>query len=150
MNQEEISAAVGKILQNPDFAGLVRDLRGDQKESGDLMAQLPEVLARLEPILGSVEALQPMQPIHQSAESNHSSDSTAGEQPQPGPEAVLKESANPLRRYDKARAEKLMSALKPYLKPERCEIIDRCMSAMQLTDVIGVLRELEGQGRGKA
>ena len=37
-----------------------------------------------------------------------------------------------------------MSALKPYLSPERCTMIDKCMSVLQLGDVMTVLRGLDG------
>lgn len=37
-----------------------------------------------------------------------------------------------------------MGALKPYLKPERQQIIDRCMSVMQLSDVMGAFGGLDG------
>jgi hypothetical protein len=34
---------------------------------------------------------------------------------------------------------KLLSALKPYLSPARCAIVDRAMSAMQLGEILGTM-----------
>ncbi len=48
------------------------------------------------------------------------------------------------KQYDKARAEKLLYAIKPYLNPTRCSIIDKCVSVMQITDLMGALGGLEG------
>ncbi len=48
------------------------------------------------------------------------------------------------KKYDKARAEKLLYAIKPYLNPTRCAIIDKCVSVMQITDLMGALGGLEG------
>ena len=134
MNTDDISAAIGKIMQNPEFAGLVRELRGENGDQADvsreMLAHLPEVMGILGPMLGNAE--KPDQP-------------EPAEKPREKPEPPRE----PPKRFDKTKAEKLMFAIKPYLKPQRCEIIDKCMSAMQLTDVIGVLKDLEGLNKPK-
>ena len=44
---------------------------------------------------------------------------------------------------------KLLSALKPYLSRNRCEIIDKCVSVIQITDIVEALQGLEGLTKPK-
>lgn len=129
-NTPDISGMIEKIMQNPEFAGMVKELRGDGGTGdvqGDIMSKLPEVMAMLSPMLGGQGKLgdggQKEEKSEKNSEIRH-----------------LKS----IDRYDKTRAMRLMSALKPYLSPERCTMIDKCMSVLQLGDVMTVLRGLDG------
>ena len=129
-NMPDISGMIEKIMQNPEFAGMVKELRGDGGTGvvqGDIMSKLPEVMAMLSPMLGGQGKLgdggQKEEKSEKNSEIRH-----------------LKS----IDRYDKTRATRLMSALKPYLSPERCTMIDKCMSVLQLGDVMTVLRGLDG------
>ena len=54
-NMPDISGMIEKIMQNPEFAGMVKELRGDGGTGdvqGDIMSKLPEVMAMLSPMLG--------------------------------------------------------------------------------------------------
>ena len=42
-----------------------------------------------------------------------------------------------------------MGALKPYLSRDRCEIIDKCVSVIQITDIVEALQGLEGLTKPK-
>lgn len=113
---EDIGSMVEKIMQNPEFQNLVGDLRGSEAppDSDALMSRLPEVMARLSPLLSSAE--------HAPAE----------EEARPSPPAVVSGG-----KFSRKNAERLLTALKPYLRASRCGIIDKCMSVMQIGDLIG-------------
>lgn len=125
---DDISAMISKIVQNPEFASLVNGLRGDQGEkSSDELAhemeeKIPDAMKMLSQLTGGEKSEET-----QSGESK--------------PESTIE---SKLKNFDKAKAERLMLALKPYLSPERCAVIDKCMSVMNISDVIGALKGLEG------
>lgn len=122
----DLSEMLKKIIENPEFAGMVSELRGDgdsESASREMLEKLPGVMEMVKPMLES------------GAAANHEEKKESDKQlnqPQ-----VLK-------KYDKARAEKLMYALKPYLSTTRCEIIDKCVSVLQIGDVMSVLGGLDG------
>ena len=129
-NMPDISGMIEKIMQNPEFAGMVKELRGDGGTGdvqGDIMSKLPEVMAMLSPMLGGQGKLGDGGPKEEKSEKN----------------SEIRHLKS-IDRYDKTRATRLMSALKPYLSPERCTMIDKCMSVLQLGDVMTVLRGLDG------
>ncbi len=141
---EDISSMVEKIMKNPEFAGIVNELRGTEAgtqsevTTNDMLSHLPEVVSMLKPFLGDSSSASSSGP-DQATQTSDSDTPTSS-----APEAQ-KVSAPPLpKKYDKSRAEKLMSALKPYLNSNRCEIIDRCVSVMQITDVMEALQGIEG------
>ncbi len=128
---EEISSIIEKIIQNPEFAGMVSEIKGESEKnspgdmSKEMMSKLPEVMSMVSSIFGG--------------DKKASSDKDSGKTEQ------IKSMANNLHlnKYDKSKAEKLLYALRPYLSDSRCEIIDRCVSVMQITDVVGALQGLE-------
>ena len=44
---------------------------------------------------------------------------------------------------NKDKRNKLLSALKPYLSPARCTLIDKTMNAMQIGEVLGVMQSAQ-------
>lgn len=147
----DLSQMIQKIMQNPEFSNMVNELRGEmsgdkqgddaqntQKSNDDItaemMSKLPDVMAMVSPLLGKSDG------DHAKSDGNpHDSKSQDSK------------SANNLpKKYDKAKAEKLLYAIKPYLSQTRCEMIDKCVSVMQLGDVMGSLGGLDGLlGSGK-
>ncbi|MGN1410163.1 MAG: hypothetical protein ACI4XJ_08300 [Eubacteriales bacterium] len=138
--ENDISALISRIIQNPEFAEMVKELRGTDENVSDvqkdMMEKLPGVLETVSPLLGGT---------------NSSEKSEKEENPKPERadehgegEEKSKAAFKSVQKYDKGKAEKLMCALKPYLNPERCLIIDRCLSVMQLTDVVGALGGIDG------
>ena len=128
---EDLSAVIEKIIKNPEFAGMVSEIKGGgQENSGDvsqeMMKKLPDVMKMVSSMFGG-------------------SDSGKAEVQ---PTALTKPSSSgvglPSAKYDKARAEKLLHALKPYLNSGRGEIIDRCLSVMQISDIARAVGGLEG------
>lgn len=125
----DISSMIQKIMQNPEFSNMVKELRGEmgnnaqsvdaskstEDTTADMMAKLPDVMAMLSPIIGKSESTS-------SSENNN--------------DIIPK-------KYDKAKAEKLLFAIKPYLNGTRSDIIDKCVSVMQLSDVMGTLGGLD-------
>ncbi|MBR3999707.1 MAG: hypothetical protein IKI93_15365 [Clostridia bacterium] len=119
----DLSEMLKKIIENPEFAGMVSELRGDGDPDGasrEMLEKLPGVMELVKPMLES------------SGEKTENSDSQKEKEQQTA------------KRYDKVRAEKLMSALKPYLSPNRCQIVDKCVSVLQIGDVMNVLGGLDG------
>lgn len=137
--QQKLFQTVEHIMKSPELVGIINELRGSGDPSGDnavsqteILSHLPEVTAMLRPLLGDTSA--------------DTAASTAEEvQDVQEVQDVRPVSAAPSpKKYDKARAEKLMSALKPYLSKNRCDMIDKCVSVIQLTDVVEALQGLEG------
>jgi len=123
----DLSEMLKKIIENPEFAGMVGQLRGDgdsESASREMLEKLPDVMEMVKPMLG------------------------AGTEEEHGEKVIENKNPNLVRKkYDKTRAEKLMIALKPYLSQNRCEIIDKCMSVLQIGDVMSVLGGLDGLTR---
>lgn len=117
----DLTEMLKKIIENPEFSGMVGELRGDgdgESAARDMMEKLPGIMEMVKPMLGS---------------------GVSEENSTPKEKAEKQETTMVMKKYDKARAEKLMCALKPYLKPARCEMIDKCLSVMQIGDVMNVL-----------
>lgn len=122
MNGEDLTSVLRKIIENPEFAGMVSELRGEGNAadaSQEMLSKLPDVMAMVSPMLDSGEKQE---------------------------EAPSEEAAVPmgLKKYDKTRAEKLMAALKPYLNPTRCSMIDKCLSVMQIGDMMSMFGGIDG------
>lgn len=125
----DIGGIISKIIKNPEFAEMVREIKGGNESSGDvqkeMLDKLPEVMSMVSPLLSS-------------------SSETADAKGQNGEQVEQPKETKIGKKYDKGNAEKLMRALKPYLKPERQQMIDRCMSVMQLSDVVNTLGGIDG------
>ena len=131
MNNEDISGIIKGIMQNPEFSKIVEGVRGEKKGGGEastdeIMSKLPEVMAMLSPLL---------------SEGTSDGKSAPKVNLGGGGTSAIEKIAG---KYDRARGEKLLKALKPYLNKERCEIIDKCVSVMQLGDGVGSFGALEG------
>lgn len=127
---EDLSSVIEKIIKNPEFAGMVSELKGGERASTEdvsqeMMKKLPDVMNMVSSMFGGSEA---------KAESPAESVATS----------VVDGAKPPSPRYDKGKAEKLLCALKPYLNSGRGEIIDRCLSVMQISDIARAIGGLEG------
>jgi len=132
-SQGDISSIIEQIIKNPEFSNLVSGLKGGgenkstEETTKDMLARLPEVLSMVSPMISN--------------EAGTDTDQKTNNKPSEATQASI--STTLPKKYDKAKAEKLLYALKPYMNTERCGIIDKCVSVMQLTDVVGVLQGLE-------
>ncbi len=128
---EDLSSVIEKIIKNPEFAGMVSELKGGERASTEdvsqeMMKKLPDVMNMVSSMFGSSSE----------AKAESSAESVV---------APVAGDAKPVSpRYDKGKAEKLLYALKPYLNSGRCEIIDRCLSVMQISDIARAIGGLEG------
>lgn len=150
--ERDLTQMVEQIMKNPEFTGIINELRGgsekgdtQQVSQGEILSHLPEVMSMLKPLIGGNDSgaektEPPKQESEQSAPSHGPSSDSASS---PGNSAHPVSALLP-KKYDKSRAEKLMAALKPYLNSNRCEIIDKCVSVMQITDVVEALQGIEG------
>ena len=144
-NKHDLTAMIQKIVQDPSFAGMVSELREDSSSassgeiSSEMMEKLPDVLSMLSPMLGSQDDAPQEKEENKKEEHGETRENTVQEKRK----GMRIEQILP-KKYDKNKAEKLLHALKPYLSPSRCAIIDQCMSVMQLTDVMQALQGLEG------
>lgn len=133
---ENIPRMVEQIMKNPEFTGIINELRGGnapQVSQTEILSRLPDVMAMLKPLVGDSKP---------SPAGEKSEDIPKAEEPVRAVTAVPK-------KYDKNRAEKLMAALKPYLSRNRCEIIDKCVSVIQITDIVEALQGIEGLTKPK-
>ncbi len=130
---EDLSQLVGKIMSSPGFGELVNELKQsgvgsangqpDDKVSGspptteELSAKLPSILSAL----GSTGT------------PSKSIDS-----------GTIDKAMNALRKMDSGNCEKLLCALKPYLNRERGDVIDKAVSVMKITDLLGAMGDIPG------
>lgn len=138
-----VAQMVEQIMKNPEFAGIVGELRGASGDAPpvtqtEILSRLPDVMAMLKPLVGEMSGTPPEKSQEDAAKNEESPVSPPPEEPAKAVSSVLP------KKYDKVRAEKLMAALKPYLNPNRCEIIDKCVSVIQITDVVEALQGIEG------
>ena len=138
---EDIGAAVERILKDPAFSNLVRELGGG--DGTDLMGRLPEVMKTLGPILGS-------------GGGGADPGETKPDGPKPDPPPA-EQSAAPVpvevigkKPFSRGNAEKLFLALRPYLGDRRRTMVDRCVSVMQMTELMKAagIADLGGRGEG--
>ncbi|MBQ9996936.1 MAG: hypothetical protein IJP32_11225 [Clostridia bacterium] len=142
--QSSISQMVEQIMKNPELTGIINELRGGTGNATpvsqtEILSHLPDVMAMLKPFTGGQGEREAAAPEKE----EKSEPVPKTEEPAKAVSAVLP------KKYDKNRAEKLMGALKPYLSRDRCEIIDKCVSVIQITDIVEALQGLEGLTKPK-
>ncbi len=141
----DISSIITKIIQNPEFAEMVSGMKGNGESAGDvqreMLENLPGVMSMVSPLVSGKSGGDESEKSGDSGSDNNGDDAKQTMKTVGSP---AKPSGKGSGKYDKGKAEKLMYALKPYLSPERCRIIDRCVSLMQLTDVVEAFGGLEG------
>ncbi len=141
-----IAQMVEQIMKNPELTGIINELRGTSGgtpavSQEEILSHLPDVMAMLKPMTGDGDTSGP--PPEIPASPAQSSETAA---PQENVKAV---SAAFPKKYDRNRAEKLMAALKPYLNETRCDIIDKCVSVLQITDVVGAMQGIDSLKKPK-
>lgn len=136
LDNEDLTSVIEKIIQNPEFAGMVNSMRGESEQkntadiSKEMMNKLPGVMSMVSSMLNSDGEENTK---HKNSDESKKINS------------VL--SGLNISRHDKDKAEKLLRALRPYLNGNRCEIIDKCVSVMQITDVVGALQGIDKLGK---
>ena len=146
-NTGDISSMIGKIMSDPAFTEMVGRLKSsgssvsglsdvetsDDKSSENFQSrpapEISDVMAAIGPMLSGIGADggKHAQKLNESSRTENT-----------------EEHQRRFRKHDKAQAEKLLNALKPYLSKNRCEIIDKCVSVMQITDIVSAFGGIEG------
>ena len=134
----ELNTMVQNILQNPEFASLVKEMRGDTSENTEIdtekiMAKLPEMLSMLG-LSGSNSSPKEEKGSTDSQNSIKTEENTHSQ-----PTALSRF----LKPGSQDKRNKLLCALKPYLSPARCSLIDKTMNAIKLGEVMGVMQSVQ-------
>ena len=158
---EDLGAAVERIMADPAFSRMVKELGGG--DGGDLMEKLPKVMETLGPMLGGGnggEAVPSSPGSSGTRAAPAESSGTAEPGAEPGAESGAESGAGPAmpadgilskagsRPYNRSDAEKLFLALKPYLGERRRELADRCVSLMQMGELMKAAGLLSRHGAG--
>lgn len=148
---QDLSEMLGQVMENPAFATMVQKLRQEMGDTLDLSAlaeKLPAMLSMLSGMgngitvpemsdstttAGTATVLDT--PIH--TDTKAADGSGARGKGETFPQELF-------RPETRDKRNKLLSALKPYLSPSRCAMIDRAMSAMQLGELLGTMGNLPG------
>lgn len=134
---DDLSQMIGKIMANPEFGSLVNQLKNTELSSenteGKKNAPSPaevdpaEVAKKIPDLMGMLN--QTKIP--------------------PSDSAKIEKALGTLKKMDNRNCEKLLSALKPYLRSERGEIIDKAVSMMKITDMLGALQQMDSGEKEK-
>ena len=107
---QDLNAVLEGILKNPDFQKLASDL-GKTPDGEDPLSRLPKMLATVAPLL-------------------------EGKKEEEKVEMEIRPSAQKL---NKNNAERLLTALKPYLSENRRALVDQCVNVLQIGDLVSAL-----------
>jgi len=144
----DISEMLRQVMENPQFGAMVQAVKNQMGTDGDgtpdpakIMEKMPDLLSVLGPMLGGggTDTKENFQGEKAEPEEEHETgeaeaDSSAGFPP------VLQQFFKPDSREKRNR---LLAALKPYLSPARCALVDKAMSAMQMGELLGTVMPLE-------
>lgn len=146
---EDFSQIVNKILSMPEFGSMVNELKSStaateetgKKEisSEEITKKLPEIMEKLGLRSSSEESVKGSRPNE--TEKSVSLSSADSEK--------IEKAVKTLKKMDNQKCEKLLGALKPYLSRERGEVIDKAMSVMKITDILGAVQEINPEGNRK-
>lgn len=125
---EDLSLVIEKIMSNPEFGNLVNQL----KNSGIAEEKRPHSDPTADEITKKLPDLMGL--LTQSGSQIPSADSEK-----------ISKALSSLRKLDNRNCEKLLSALKPYLRNERGEVIDKAVSMLKITDILGVLQQTDSE-----
>lgn len=139
--------ALAQILADPAFATMVQNLRqqmgigetGTVPDMSVLAEKLPAMLSMLSGMSGGTsETVGGIGVTNTGEEASAAEDTAAAEE-----KTETEKPAVPMqvlfRPEARDKRNKLLSALKPYLSSNRCAMIDRAMSAMQLGELLGTM-----------
>ena len=144
-NIGDLSSIINKIIADPSFSEMVGRLKGDESEKtsddikADMTAKLPDIMAMITPMLGGSDNSWTKDGTYN--KSDDAENSTGNGDTKAFSDKHIGSLVQ--KKYDKAHAEKLLYAIKPYLNKNRCEIIDKCVSVMQITDIVSAFGGLE-------
>ena len=148
----DLMGMLRQMMENPQFGAMVQTMK-TQMGDGDVdpskvIEKLPEMMTMLGPMMsgmaqgdgGSTEQAEK----HTEPEKEHTEPEKEGGHTEPEKETVHAEHPGTLgtmffKPGSRDKRNKLLAALKPYLSPTRCALVDRAMSAMQLGEILGTM-----------
>lgn len=157
----DLSGMLRQVMENPQFGQMIQAMKAQMGTDGNggvdpakVMEKMPEMMAMLGPVLGNMG--QPDSKPESSAAGNTD---TAEKGEEKSEETGQTEEASQeinhsdgtqfsqfgsmfFRPGSREKRNKLLSALKPYLSPARCALVDRAMSAMQMGELLGTVAPL--------
>jgi len=150
-NTMDISALLQQVMETPGVGEWIGTMQKQMTgESGgksggippQMMEKLPEILTMLGSTgNGSGKNQSESEEIAETAQ-DPGEDEGSTHTVSDGPAGIL---GSFLDGKNRKKRNQLLVALKPYLSPNRCEILDRAMSAMQLGELLGDMYPVYGQ-----
>lgn len=145
---QDLSEMLGQVMEDPQFAAMVQKLRQQMgnTEPPDMASLLEKLPAMMTMLSGMGQAAGGNTTEANGAKADAVVSGTAPdtmdakEKTETEGPAVLGQVL--FRPEARDQRNKLLSALKPYLSPNRCAMIDRAMSAMQLGELLGTMGKL--------
>lgn len=145
---QDLSEMLGQVMEDPQFAAMVQKLRQQMgnTEPPDMASLLEKLPAMMTMLSGMGQAAGGNTTEANGAKADAVVSGTAPdtmdakEKAETEGPAVLGQVL--FRPEARDQRNKLLSALKPYLSPNRCAMIDRAMSAMQLGELLGTMGKL--------
>jgi len=158
----DVSEMLQQVMDNPQFAALVRSLREGAPSGGEgggiqpppnLTEKLPELMAMLGPMMGqpvrdrggTPEAGEESVPAMEGEDSPRPAENREGDgdgkarAAAEGIGGTVPPIGTLFQPGSREKRNKLLLALKPYLSPARCDIVDRAMSVMQMGELFGTI-----------
>lgn len=155
----DISQMLRQVMENPQFGSMMQAAKsqmGDM-DPAKMMEKLPEMMTVLGPMMkGILQEGDSAAAEGQKKEAEGESETVRKEgkmqEEMAGKEETAEGKADApadgfklpggnffFKPGSREKRNKLLSALKPYLSPARCAIVDRAMSAMQLGEILGTM-----------
>ncbi len=140
----ELSTLLRQVMDSPGFGTMVDSMKnqlggsdGNLDLSG-VMEKLPALMQMLGPMMQSAPPQpEPVPTVDPPTPEPTSTNTTSVESEPAIP--IPKAATAFFKPGSRDKRNKLLSALKPYLSPARCSLVDRAMSAMQLGELLGTV-----------
>ncbi len=142
--EKDLNQIVSQIMANPEFGNLVKELKqsnaassgenGSTVPTDEVMKKLPEVMQMLGMGQSQPSSAQPEAPAESSG---------AGEE-----QVKIDRALKAIKKMDSQKCERLLGALKPYVNKERGEVIDKAVSVMKITDILGAIQAVDPTSGG--
>lgn len=141
----DMAAVLRQVMENPQFGNMVQTLKAQMGgedggiDPAKMMEKLPDLMTMLGPMMGSGVKESMSDAGGEKVVTEEREDAVQ-------PEAVVMgmgENGNLAAKFfrpeNRDKRNRLLAALKPYLSPARCTIVDRAMSAMQMGELLGTV-----------
>ncbi len=142
----DLSTMLRQVMENPQFGSMVETVKkqmGGADGNMDLsamMEKLPALMGVLGPMMGNTSGTDGESASEGMAEAAETEAEPAKAEEKGEVAGLLGGGQLPFfKPGSRDKRNKLLAALKPYLSPARCSVVDRAMSAMQLGELLGTV-----------